>query len=301
MGLRMPDNRAVLEHGHLAVGQVRLHYVRQGRGPLLLLLHGFPDFWYGWRHQIPEFAKDHDVVALDMRGYNDSDKPRGRAAYRMQTLVEDVAETIRGLGHDKAVVAGHDWGGAVAWAFAYAHPEMLDGLIILNAPHPAVFVKAIRTWRQLRRSWYMLLFQLPVLPEWLITRSNGSLMRTVYRDTAIQKGAITGSDLEAYQAAVRKPGAATGMLNYYRNLFGAVGPARRLGKIEVPTLVVWGVGDVALGLELTEGLDRYAANLTLFRVADAGHFVHQERPEIVNLHMRQFLDALKRQPKEPTA
>ena len=297
MGAAMGPKQQDLEHGFLNAGEVRLHYVTQGKGPLLLLLHGFPDYWYGWRHQIPELSKTHHVVAPDLRGYNDSDKPRARDAYRMQALVGDVASAVRELGYKKAVVVGHDWGGAVAWAFAYAHPEMLDGLVILNAPHPAKFAAAIRTWSQIRRSWYMFFFQLPWLPEWAITRNDGELMVTVYRAAATQKNAVTDADLKAYRAAVQKPGAASGMLNYYRNLLGAAGRARSLGKIKVPTLVVWGMDDVALGPQLIEGLDRHVDNLTLARVERAGHFVHQERPDIANQHIRKFLDGLERKAK----
>jgi pimeloyl-ACP methyl ester carboxylesterase len=285
-------------HGFLNTGEVRLHYVEQGKGPLLLLLHGFPDYWYGWRHQIPAFSTTHHVVAPDLRGYNDSDKPRARGAYRMQSLVEDVSGAIRDLGYDKAVLVGHDWGGAVAWAFAYAHPEMLDGLVILNAPHPAKFAAAIRTWTQIRRSWYMFFFQLPWLPEWAITRNDGELMVSVYRGTATQKKAVTDADLKAYRAAVQKPGAATGMLNYYRNLIAAAGRARSLGKLKVPTLVLWGMDDVALGPQLIEGLDKYVDDLTLVRIEDAGHFVHQERPDTANQQIRKFLDRLDGKPRQ---
>ena len=140
---------AVLErdwtHASIETNRVQLHYVTQGQGPLMVMLHGFPEFWYSWRHQIPEFARDYTVVAPDLRGYNDSDKPQAVSAYAMTELVRDVAGLIRGLGYESCVLVGHDWGGAIAWHVAYAHPERVNRLIVMNIPHPAKFGEGLRT------------------------------------------------------------------------------------------------------------------------------------------------------------
>src|SRR5688572_23529892 len=155
-----------MREGYAELGTVRLHYVEQGEGPLVVLLHGFPEFWYGWRHQIGPLAEAGlRVVAPDMRGYNLSSKPRGRGQYDIALLARDVAELIEERGARRAHVAGPDWGGAVAWATAGLHREAVDRLAILNAPHPRVFIEHLKDPRQLARSWYMGFFQLPYLPE----------------------------------------------------------------------------------------------------------------------------------------
>ena len=152
-------------HDCIHTNGINLHYVTQGEGPLMLMLHGFPEFWYSWRKQIPEFAKDHKVVAIDLRGYNDSDKPDDKEAYVMAEFIADVKGVIEGLGYSQCILVGHDWGGAIAWSFAYAYPNLVQKLIILNLPHPAKFAEGLRTPQQLLRSFYIFLFQLPIVPE----------------------------------------------------------------------------------------------------------------------------------------
>ncbi|QYO63185.1 alpha/beta fold hydrolase [Leptolyngbya sp. 7M] len=157
-----------LQHEFIVSNGLRLHYVTQGEGPLMLMLHGFPEFWYSWRHQIPEFAQHYKVVALDLPGYNESDKPTDLSAYRLSELVQDVRGVIQGLGYDRCVLVGHDWGGAIAWNFAYAHPQLVERLIVLNLPHPAKFSAGLRTPQQLLRSSYIFFFprhRLPLLPS----------------------------------------------------------------------------------------------------------------------------------------
>ena len=154
------------KHEYADVNNIRMHYVTQGKGPLMLMLHGFPEFWYSWRHQIPVMARRFKVVAVDMRGYNQTEKPVGVANYRIEVLARDVADLIRALGYEKAVVVAHDWGGGVAWPFAMAYPEMVDRLIVLNCPPPGVLMDHFQHNRaQLKRSYYMFLFQVPRLPE----------------------------------------------------------------------------------------------------------------------------------------
>ncbi|MDJ0789755.1 MAG: alpha/beta fold hydrolase, partial [Myxococcota bacterium] len=157
--------KADWQEDYIITNGINLHYVTQGEGSLMLMLHGFPEFWYSWRHQIPEFARDYKVVALDLRGYNESDKPKEPEAYKMEELLKDVEGVIRGLGYESCILVGHDWGGAIAWSFAYAYPDLVDKLIVMNLPHPAKFMEGLKTPQQLVKSWYIFLFQLPWLPE----------------------------------------------------------------------------------------------------------------------------------------
>lgn len=276
-------------HDSIATNRVKLHYVTQGDGELMLFLHGFPEFWYSWRHQIPEFAKDHKVVALDLRGYNESEKPVDRAAYRMTELVEDVAGVIRGLGYDRCVLVGHDWGGAIAWNFAYAHPELLDQLVVLNLPHPAKFLSGLRMPQQLLKSWYVFFFQLPWLPEWLLSLNGHQAIATAMKAMALNRDIFTAADLEAYRKAAAKPGALTAMLNYYRNAFSGLVGQRVWDKLQVPTLLIWGEQDLALSKSLTYGTDTYVENLRLEYIANCSHWVQQEKPELVNQLIRDFV------------
>lgn len=206
-------------HKYITTNGVKLHYVTQGTGTLMLMLHGFPECWYSWRYQIPEFAQHYQVVAVDLRGYNDSDKPQEQSAYVMDEFIKDVAGLIKELGHEKCILVGHDWGGAIAWSFAYAHPHMLEKLIILNLPHPAKFIQGLYTPQQLLRSWYIFFFQIPRLPELLLQSTNYQAIPNTIQNTAFNKNAFTPNDLNTYRNAAAKPGALTAMLNYYRNVF----------------------------------------------------------------------------------
>ncbi len=277
------------EHKYITTNGVKLHYVTQGTGPLMLMLHGFPEFWYSWRHQIPEFAQNFQVVALDLRGYNDSEKPKEQSAYIMDEFVKDIEGVIKGLGHEKCVLVGHDWGGAIAWFFAYTHPEMLETLIILNLPHPAKFSQGFLTPQQLLRSSYMFLFQLPAIPEFLLQSFDYQIIAQTIQGTAVNKNAFTSSDLEAYKNAAAKPGALTAMLNYYRNNLTSFLPNKKWGILPVPTLMIWGENDTALGKELTYGTDAYVSNFQIQYIPNCGHWVQQEQPQLVNQYINNFL------------
>ena len=276
------------QQGYITTNGVRLHYVTQGEGELMLLLHGFPEFWYSWRHQIPEFAQSHKVVAIDLRGYNDSDKPADPKAYGMSNLIADVEGVIRGLGYDRCTLVGHDWGGAIAWSFAYAHPELCDRLIVMNLPHPAKFAAGLMTPQQLLKSWYIFFFQIPVLPELLLQANDYGLIAEAFKGMAIDKTAFSPADLEAYKDAAAKRGALTAMVNYYRNALRSGGD-RRWGVLKVPTLLIWGEQDTALGIELTYGTEEYVEDLTIRYIPNCSHWVQQEQPELVNQYMREFL------------
>ncbi len=276
------------QHEYITTNGIRLHYVTQGEGPLMLMLHGFPEFWYSWRHLIPEFAKDYKVVALDLRGYNESDKPQQQSAYVMSEFVKDVEGVIKGLGYDRCVLVGHDWGGAIAWNFAYAHPEMLERLIVLNMPHPAKFADGLRTPQQLLRSSYAFFFQLPLLPELLIQSSDYGAIESAFKGMAVNKTAITQADIEAYKDAASRRGALTAMLNYYRNAFPSM-TLRDWSVLQVPTLMIWGEEDTALGKELTYGTEKYVRDFQIRYIPNCSHWVQQEQPELVSRYMREFL------------
>lgn len=275
-------------HEYLVSNGVRLHYVTQGEGPLMLMLHGFPEFWYSWRHQIPTLAQDYKVVALDLRGYNESEKPQQQSAYAISELIKDVEGVIKGLGYDRCILVGHDWGGAIAWYFAYAHPEMVERLIVLNIPHPAKFAEGLRTPQQLMRSWYAFFFQLPMLPEFLIELSDYQLIEFAIKGMAVDKSAFTQADIDAYKNAAAKPGALTAMINYYRNAFSSF-QQQEWTLLDVPTLMIWGEEDTALGKELTYGTEEYVKDFQIRYIANCSHWVQQEKPERVNQYIRDFL------------
>jgi epoxide hydrolase 4 len=283
------------QHRFIETNNIRLHCVVQGEGDLVVLLHGFPEFWYSWRYQIPALAKHFKVVVPDLRGYNDSDKPEG--GYDIDTLTNDVQGLIQSLGYVKAHVVGHDWGGAIAWHFAQKFPALLDRLAILNAPHPDRFRQEfLSNFDQIQRSWYMLAFQVPALPEWLIQRNLSRFVKLVFQDQSVRKGAFTKSDTEMYQAALEKPGAIAAALKYYRSLLSPQLWLNHWGRssnlITSPTLVLWGEEDQFLSKKLTEGIDLLVnAPYRLKFLPQCGHWVQQEAPQTVN---RELLDFLRR-------
>ncbi|HEY9901926.1 MAG TPA: alpha/beta hydrolase [Candidatus Sericytochromatia bacterium] len=283
---------AVLEetwrHEYIVSNGIKLHYVTQGEGPLMLMLHGFPEFWYSWRHQIPELAKDYKVVALDLRGYNESDKPPQQSAYVMSEFIKDVEGVIKGLGYDRCVLVGHDWGGAIAWNFAYAHPEMLERLIVLNIPHPAKFAEGMRIPQQLLRSSYVFFFQLPLLPELLLQASDYEAIANALTGMAVDKSTFSTADIEAYKNAAAKRGALTAMLNYYRNALSNF-RQQDWSLLQVPTLMIWGEEDKALGKELSYGTEAYVRDFQIHYIPNCSHWVQQEQPELVNRYIREFL------------
>ena len=277
------------KHDRIQTNGIHLHYVSQGEGDLILFLHGFPEFWYSWRHQIPEFAKDRKAVAIDLRGYNDSDKPAAKGAYKMADFVADVKGVIEGLGYDRCTLVGHDWGGAIAWNFAYAYPDLLDKLVILNLPHPAKFAEGLRTPQQLLKSWYIFLFQIPALPEFLIQLGDYQALESAFLGMAVKKSAFSQADLNQYKDAIAKRGALTSTINYYRNVLQSRMVAQDWGVLDVPTLMIWGEEDTALGKELTYGTERYVRDFQIRYIPNCSHWVQQEQPELVNQYIRNFI------------
>lgn len=288
MSFQLP---ADLRHATARINGFQMHYVTAGRGPLLLLLHGFPDFWFSWRHQLAPLAEQFTVVAPDQRGYNQSEKPGW--GYEVDVLVEDVVALIQALGHERALLAGHDWGGAVAWATAIARPQHVERLAVLNTPHPARLAEELRSNpRQVLRSAYMGFFTLPALPE-LTLRANdyAVLERELRRDL---RGAIDADELAAYKAAWAQPGALTASLSWYRAA-AARGPAglRADGSTVCtrPSLLIWGDRDRFLGPEVFAGNERFAPQLSTLHVPGAGHWVQQWAPEQVTEALRRFFGA----------
>ncbi len=280
-------------YNYIQTNGLQLHYVAQGEGHLMLMLHGFPEFWYSWRHQITAFSKHYRVVAPDLRGYNNSDKPQGIKSYSITELIQDIRGIITGLGYEKCILVGHDWGGALAWHFAHKYPEMLDKLIVLNIPHPAKFVQGLFTPQQLMKSWYIFFFQLPYLPELLFQRNDYQAIASAFTKMAIDKSAFSTTDIQAYKEAAAKPGALTAAINYYRSVFRQLlNQQTSWKKLDVPTLMIWGENDTALGKELTYGTEDYVTNLTIKYIPNCSHWVQQEQPQLVNQYIANFLDVL---------
>jgi epoxide hydrolase 4 len=287
----VPSEELEVAHGEALLDDgIRLHYVEAGEGPLVVLLHGFPEFWYSWRRQIPALAQaGYHVVAPDMRGYNLSDKPADWRAYDIGLLAQDIAGLVRHLGEQRAHVVGHDWGAAVAYATAMLHPEVVERLAILNVPHPARMLEGLRTAKQLRKSWYMFFFQIPRLPEMLLRRDGFSFAKRALR--ADSPGAFSDADLERYVEAWAQPGALSGMINYYRAALRQSPRAAqaRLVPIEMPTLVIWGKRDRHLGAELAEPGPRWAPNARIEWLQEATHWVQHDAAERVNELLVGFL------------
>lgn len=279
------------EHSFLrTASNLKIHYVAKGDTgkPLMLCLHGFPEFWYSWRYQLKAFSHEFRVVAVDLRGYGDSDVPTGRSQYKMAYLVNDVKEIIEALGYSSCTLLSHDWGGFLAWATAHINPGLVDKLIICNSPHPSCFRKCLQTSRkQFFASWYMFYFQLPFLPEYLIEADDFKMLGPIYKRVKN----FTDEDVEAYKYALSQSGL-SGPLNYYRNIFTNDLPrGYSRSKIKAPTLVVWGNKDKALTTDCLIGTEQYVEDLTIKYVDGANHWVQMDAPEAVNKYIREFLAA----------
>jgi pimeloyl-ACP methyl ester carboxylesterase len=316
-----------LEHRSVETNGVRLHCAIDGDGPLVLLLHGFPECWYSWRHQIDALATRFRVVAPDLRGYNLSDKPRAVSAYALPELVADVRGLIEAFGERQAVIVGHDWGGAIAWTFAMDQPEMTRRLVVMNCPHPAVFQEHIRSNpRQLARSWYMFFFQIPWLPERLLGLGHAHAIGEAIRRSAVRQDSLGPEDLARLRDAASEPGALRSAINYYRAIFRS--PAARSSwpawlrrfvhgdrpvegvrerledwpRIGAPTLLIWGENDVALGKELTLGMEPlFSGPFEVKYIPLCGHWVQQEQPTVVNQFLLDFLGDLSPAPASAQA
>lgn len=269
------------------VAGLRLHYVETGGGPPVVLLHGFPEFWYSWRHQLPFLAsRGFRAIAPDLRGYNDSAKPDAIEAYEIPAVVEDLAGLIAQVAAPRCHLIGHDWGGVVAWFAAMMHPELIDRLVILNSPHPVPLAREMRHRRQKLRMSYQLLFWPPRLPEFAMRRFRFRVLRSLLTSA----GRFHREEIDRYVEAWSKPGALTGMANYYRAMRRARGKLKPLiRRIEAPTLIIWGERDPVFTRETTERFEEWVPDLRIERIARAGHFVQTDAPDRVNELIGAFL------------
>ncbi|MDQ1468878.1 MAG: epoxide hydrolase 4, partial [Bryobacterales bacterium] len=259
-----------------------------------------PEFWYEWKNQLAEFGRDYQAVAPDMRGYNLSSKPAEVDQYQIKYLVEDLRALAEKLGHKKFILVAHDWGGAVAWAFAIAHPDYLEKLVIINAPHPGVFQRELReNSAQQKASQYVLMFRSAQAEQTLSANNYATLVQAVLGE-GLKTGVFTEADKQAYIEAWSQPGALTGGLNYYRAAgvvpsTGGNTQATNFGaglsslEVKVPTLVVWGEKDTFLLTGNLEGLDKFVPNLTIKRIPDGTHWVIHEQPALINEYIREFI------------
>jgi epoxide hydrolase 4 len=281
-----------LAHRFAVVDGVRLHYVEAGPedGPLVVLLHGFPEFWWAWRRQIPALvAAGYRVIAPDQRGYARSDQPRAVRDYSLERLSADVAGLIAAVGAERAFVAGHDWGAVVAWGVATLYPERVERVAILNVPHPDTMQRTLqRSFQQVRKSWYMFFFQIPWLPERMLARGGKDTLARVYSDA--RAGACTDDDLAKYAEAFRGPGAWRGPINWYRAaLRRSPRKTRALYRpIPAEVLVIWGMQDAFLGAEMAESDPVLVPHVRIERLPDASHWVQHDEPERVNTLLTSF-------------
>lgn len=271
---------------------IKLHIVQKGDSerPLVLLLHGFPEFWYGWRQQIDFLAgMGFRVVVPDQRGYNLSDKPKGIDAYRIDNLTLDIIGLIDALKYKKATIIGHDWGGMIAWQLAIKYPERLEKLIILNIPHPKVMKKTLLTsWRQKRKSWYIFFFQVPWLPELISSRINFALLRKGLIKSS-RRGTFSETDLKQYQEAWSKKNALRSMINWYRAAFRTMFEKSVKSYIDIPTLLIWGMKDFALISDMAQPSIDLCRKGRLVFIEEASHWVQHEEPDRVNSLIKDYL------------
>ncbi|WP_302081796.1 alpha/beta fold hydrolase [Salinibaculum rarum] len=306
-----PDDPARWRHETAYLSDVDLHYVTvdanqeavdhpTGDAPLVVLLHGFPEFWYAWRHQLDAIADaGYRVVAPDLRGYNRSGKPDGVDSYAPERLVGDVRELVEHLGYAQADVVGHDWGGAIAWETAIREPDLVRRLAVLNAPHPGAYQRLLtESPEQLLKSWYVFFFQVPWLPERMLQVDDYRIVEEMLTETAAP-GSFTERDVQRYKDAMARSGDLSGPVNYYRaiarenareQLIAFLPDAvTRDTTVDVPTLVIWGEQDQALSVDLLDDLDEWVSDLRIQRLPDASHWVQSDAPDEVNELLVEFL------------
>ncbi|XP_034244419.1 epoxide hydrolase 4-like [Thrips palmi] len=290
------------QHGYVTVKGEKFHYVGKGdrAKPLMLFVHGFPDFWYSWRHQMKEFSRDYWTVAVDMRGYGGSPKPADVFDYAVPLLVDDIKGIVTALGREKFILVGHDWGAVISWAFLDRYPEMIEKYIIMNGPNSKVFMQLQRssTSKQSSMSWYMYLFQVPYLAELFVTFGDFGLFRKMLLGHKRSSPFVTDGDIEAYKYTFSQPGCITPPFNYYRAFFRSVilkGLVREAKKaktenVERPKgLYIFGAKDVAIDVQCVGMLKEQIENLETKIIEDGNHFVHQDEPVAVNKSIQSFL------------
>ena len=288
-----PDPASGIHVREVAANGLAFEVAEAGEGDhLALCLHGFPELNFSWREQMPLLAaKGYRVWAPNQRGYGASSRPEGVEAYSADRIVADAAALFDASGAAKLTLVAHDWGGAIAWMFAINRVRPIERLVVMNLPHPMRFAAALKHWPQRRRSWYMAFFQLPWLPERAMLANDAAAIRGAFRGMAVDKSRFGDDVLDVYARAAQRPGAMTAMVNWYR---AAARHRDRMklangGKVDVPTLIVWGEQDTALGLETLDGTEALVADLTIRRLPGVSHWVQQEAPEAVNAILAEWL------------
>jgi len=288
------------QHGYVTVKGLKFHYVEKGdrSKPLMLMVHGFPEFWYSWRHQMKEFSKDYWTVAIDMRGYGDSDKPSGASNYAADLLVDDIKGIVTELGRKTFILVAHDWGSVVSWIFVDKYPEMLEKYILMNGAHPKVFQMMMKDGNQSSKSWYVYFFQLPFLPEVFTQWNDFVMMDRVFLAPKKSNPHFTEDDIEAFKYTFSQPGAITPPINYYRaalrrriaNPKSQKSQLKKESKEERPPgLYIFGAKDIALDIKGVPLHKELFENLDTIIVPEGNHFVQQDEPKAVNDAMRSFL------------
>jgi pimeloyl-ACP methyl ester carboxylesterase len=284
-----------VEFIRVAANGIRFEVATMGQGDrLALCLHGFPEHAFSWRHQMPLLARlGYRVWAPNLRGYGGTDSPREVAAYKTRTLVEDVIALIKASGAKQVLLMAHDWGGALAWSVALIAPELIRRLVILNLPHPACFARELRRPVQLAKSWYIFFFQLPWLPEFLLSRRQGGVIAESIRRTSRNRSRFPDEVVEIYRQNAARPGGLNAMINWYRAAlrYGALARSRKgaIPVIKTPTLFLWGDADVALSIRTTRGTEKFVENLTFRIFTGVSHWIQQEAPEEVNAMLEAWL------------
>ncbi|XP_055535709.1 epoxide hydrolase 1-like [Wyeomyia smithii] len=274
---------------YITANGIKFHYVENGdpSKPLMLFVHGYPEFWFSWRHQLKEFSKDYWVVAVDMRGYGDSDKPKGVEPYRIENMVRDIKELVTELGRKKFTLVAHDWGAVIGWDFVAQHMDMLDKYILMDAPSRQVFRKLMMTDKtQFKMSWYTFFFQMPNIPEFFIRMNDLQMFDVVF------KKHNTPEEVEAYKYTFGRKGALTEPINYYRaNIGSPVKSVRPPTDVpHVPGLYLIGEKDKFISQKSGPLLEKEFNNLQYKMVPGVDHFLQQDNPTLVNSIMREFLE-----------
>ena len=303
----MKNQFAFADLPHAKLGSLKLHYAYAGKSeagqtkkPLLLCMHGFPEFWYTWHQQLESLSEDFFVVAPDMRGFNLSDKPQGLEFYTLQELVNDALELVKHLGYETFTLVGHDWGGLMAWTLATLHPEVLDKLIIINSPHPRIHQQLLtHSKRQIASSQYVSKFLEDSAAEKL-SRNNFDLMWRFAFNELVEKGVFGDKEKDIYKTAWAQEGALEATLSLYRASNFAIPIESNdmsslsanntpiANQISTDTVVMWGLDDTALSNECLDGLEKYVPNLEIIEIPGAGHCVIHERPKLINENLRRF-------------
>ena len=280
-----------LRERYIETNGIKLHVMEAGPadGPMMLFLHGFPEFWYAWRRQIGYFAeKGYLVVVPDQRGYNLSDKPQGIAAYKIDELAKDIVGLIDAYGRKQILLVGHDWGASVSWWLSIKYPERISKMVILNVPHPKVMAKEMfSNPEQMQRSWYIFYFQLPGAVEHLAASTNYQWVLNLITSNA-KPGAFSPADLEKYRTAFAQPGAFSAMVNWYRASVQTKQEQPKSYSVDVPLLFMWGEEDIAMLTKMADDSMPYCKQGKLIKMPGVSHWIQHEQADRVNALIEEF-------------